>query len=68
MKVAVIGSGVSGLAASWYLTEFSHHEVHLFEADDRPGGHANSVLFTTPGKEPIDVDTYAPRLSSKLSL
>ncbi|KAJ7028413.1 FAD/NAD(P)-binding domain-containing protein [Mycena alexandri] len=60
MKVAVIGSGVSGLGASWLLNEYSEHEVHLYEVDSRPGGHANTVKFTPPGKKPEDgvyVDT-----------
>ncbi|KAJ6585604.1 FAD/NAD(P)-binding domain-containing protein [Mycena capillaripes] len=60
MKVAVIGSGVSGLAATWLLNEYSEHEVHLYEADNRPGGHANTVKFTPPGKQSEDgvyVDT-----------
>ncbi|KAJ6487216.1 FAD/NAD(P)-binding domain-containing protein [Mycena vitilis] len=60
MKVAIVGSGVSGLAATWLLNEYSEHEVHLYEADSRPGGHANTVKFTPPGKQPEDsvyVDT-----------
>ncbi|KAJ7454077.1 amine oxidase [Mycena galericulata] len=60
MKVAVVGSGVSGLGATWLLNEYSEHEVHLYEADSRPGGHANTVKFTPPGKHPEDsvyVDT-----------
>ncbi|KAJ7133404.1 FAD/NAD(P)-binding domain-containing protein [Mycena epipterygia] len=57
MKVAVVGSGVSGLGATWLLNEYSEHEVHLFEADNRPGGHANTVKFTPPGKQPVYVDT-----------
>ena len=35
--------------------------MHLYEADARAGGHANTVHFTTPGmrmKGGIDVDTY----------
>ena len=44
---------------SQLLNEYSEHEVHLYEADDRPGGHANTVHVTQPGKEPVDVDTYA---------
>ncbi|KAI0667621.1 FAD/NAD(P)-binding domain-containing protein [Trametes maxima] len=52
MKVAVVGSGVSGLAATWLLNEHTDHEVHLFEADSRPGGHANTVTYSRPGKEP----------------
>ncbi|KAI0647954.1 FAD/NAD(P)-binding domain-containing protein [Trametes meyenii] len=57
MKVAVVGSGVSGLAATWLLNEYTDHEVHLFEADSRPGGHANTVTYSRLGKEPTDVDT-----------
>ncbi|KZP04630.1 FAD/NAD(P)-binding domain-containing protein [Athelia psychrophila] len=60
MKIAVVGSGVSGLAATWLLNEYSDHEVHLYEADSRTGGHANTVRFTPPGKTPeegVDVDT-----------
>ncbi|CAE6517916.1 unnamed protein product [Rhizoctonia solani] len=60
-RVAVVGSGVSGLAATWALNEYSNAEVHLFEADSRPGGHANTVRFKRPGAkegtEGIDVDT-----------
>ncbi|KAF9820730.1 hypothetical protein IEO21_01173 [Rhodonia placenta] len=58
MKVAVVGSGVSGLAATWLLNEYSDHEVHLYEADCRPGGHANTVTFSQSGREPVEVDTY----------
>ncbi|KAI0087885.1 FAD/NAD(P)-binding domain-containing protein [Irpex rosettiformis] len=57
MKVAVVGSGVSGLAATWLLNEYSDHEVHLYEADNRPGGHANTISFKkdTDGLS-VDVD------------
>ncbi|KAH9993165.1 hypothetical protein BJV77DRAFT_1067314 [Russula vinacea] len=57
MRVAVVGSGVAGLAATWLLNEYSPHEAHLYEADGRPGGHANTVHVTQPGKEPVAVDT-----------
>ena len=40
------------------LNEYSAHEIHLYEADDRPGGHANTVRVAQSGKEPVDVDTY----------
>lgn len=38
MRIAVIGSGVSGLGAAWLLSK--RHSVDLYEADDRLGGHA----------------------------
>jgi predicted NAD/FAD-binding protein len=38
------------------LNEHSKHQVHLYEADNRPGGHANTFLFSAPGKEPAEVD------------
>ncbi|KAJ7170947.1 FAD/NAD(P)-binding domain-containing protein [Mycena filopes] len=60
MKVAVIGSGVSGLGATWLLNEYSENEVHLYEADSRPGGHANTVKFTPPGKQPEDGIVFNP--------
>ncbi|KAF8526148.1 FAD/NAD(P)-binding domain-containing protein [Gautieria morchelliformis] len=46
MRVAIIGSGCSGLGATWLLNEYSDNEVHLFEAENRPGGHANTVPFS----------------------
>ena len=42
------------------LNEHSDHEVHLYESDYRPGGHANTVRFTPKGKSwgnGVDVDT-----------
>ncbi len=44
MKIAVVGAGISGLGAAWLLAK--QHEVHLFEADSRLGGHANTVSVT----------------------
>ncbi|KAI0698148.1 FAD/NAD(P)-binding domain-containing protein [Cytidiella melzeri] len=51
MKVAVVGSGVSGLAATWALNEFSGHEVHLYEAAPRAGGHAHTASFMQASKD-----------------
>jgi uncharacterized protein len=40
-KIAVVGSGISGLSAAWLLSK--NHRVTLFEKDDRLGGHSNTV-------------------------
>ncbi|MHA7969198.1 NAD(P)/FAD-dependent oxidoreductase [Rhizobium sp. CAU 1783] len=53
-KIAVVGSGISGLSAAWLLSRTA--DVVLFEADSRAGGHANTVIARTAGRE-IAVDT-----------
>lgn len=40
MKIAVVGSGISGLGAAWRLSP--RHEVVLYEADTRLGGHVHT--------------------------
>ena len=41
------------------LNEYSDHEVHVYEAEDRAGGHANTVTFTSPTTgETTPVDMY----------
>jgi predicted NAD/FAD-binding protein len=53
MRIAIIGSGISGLAAGWYLSR--KHEVSLFEKEPRLGGHTNTVMAdTSRGAIPID--------------
>ncbi|WP_432823804.1 NAD(P)/FAD-dependent oxidoreductase [Trichloromonas sp.] len=44
MRIAVIGGGISGLAAAHLLSD--EHEVTLFEANDYLGGHTNTVDVT----------------------
>ena len=46
LKIAVIGSGISGLSSAWLLSK--HHGVTVFEADTRLGGHANTVECLSP--------------------
>jgi uncharacterized protein len=52
-RIAVIGSGISGLAAAYYLSR--RHQVHLFEKSERLGGHTHTVTVdTSAGPLPID--------------
>jgi uncharacterized protein len=41
MRIAIVGAGVSGLVAAHLLHE--RHDIAVFEAAARPGGHANTV-------------------------
>jgi len=41
VKIAIVGSGISGLICAHLLKK--EHEVTLFEADSKPGGHVNTV-------------------------
>ena len=53
MKIAVIGSGISGMTAAYLLSE--DHEVVLFEANDYIGGHTNTADVTLNGHQyPVD--------------
>ncbi|WNV84313.1 FAD-dependent oxidoreductase [Umezawaea sp. Da 62-37] len=54
-RVAVIGSGVSGLTAAYLLQR--QHDVLLFEADDRLGGHAHTHELPTPDGRTAMVDS-----------
>ena len=47
MKIAVVGSGVSGLVCAHLLAP--RHDVVLFEADARIGGHVHTVDVDGPG-------------------
>ncbi|RTR01523.1 NAD(P)/FAD-dependent oxidoreductase [Halomonas nitroreducens] len=47
-RIAVVGSGIAGMTAAWYLS--SRHEVTLFEAESRLGGHTATVDVTVDGR------------------
>ena len=58
MKVAIVGSGISGLAAAHRLK--AHANVSLFESGDYFGGHTHTVDITLPtaqGPQTWGVDT-----------
>jgi len=50
MRIAIVGAGVSGLVCAHVLHR--DHELVVFEASDRAGGHANTVHVET------DTGTY----------
>jgi predicted NAD/FAD-binding protein len=54
-KVAIVGSGCAGIAALWALNR-SPHDVYMYEASGRLGGHTQTVEFTN-GKYKTMVDT-----------
>lgn len=67
-SIAVIGSGISGMAAAWLLSR--SHRVTLIEAEGRLGGHARTLVAGKRGDQPVDtgfiVFNYAnyPNLSA----
>jgi len=53
-RIAVVGAGVSGLVAAREL-QLAGHDVRLFEANDYPGGHTNTIdVETVDGRLPVD--------------
>ncbi len=53
-KIAIVGSGISGLASAWFLHR--DHDITLFEKDNRVGGHSNTVMVDE-GDRQIPIDT-----------
>jgi predicted NAD/FAD-binding protein len=47
MKIAIVGTGIAGNVAAWKLAK--EHEITVFEADSRIGGHTNTVDVVTGG-------------------
>lgn len=56
-RIAVVGTGISGLSCAWLLA--SRHEVTVFESEGRLGGHSNTVeVAAAPGAAAsVPVDT-----------
>lgn len=55
-RIAVIGSGISGMAAAWYLSQQPGVELELYEAAARLGGHTATIGFEHEGEQ-LAVDT-----------
>jgi len=54
VNIAIIGSGISGLTSAYLLNR--NHEITLFEAGDRVGGHTHTVDVNVDGRR-YAVDT-----------
>ena len=55
MRIAVVGTGVSGLVAARELAR--EHDLDVFEANERIGGHTNTLLVDDPDVGELPVDT-----------
>jgi len=53
-KLAIIGAGITGLAAAWLLRDT--YDVTLYESEPRAGGHADTQTVTLDGQQ-VAVDT-----------
>src|SRR4029079_9483777 len=54
MDIAIVGSGISGLAAAYALRE--EHRVTVFERDNEPGGHVKTVTVDSAAGQ-VAIDT-----------
>src|ERR1700750_676042 len=55
MKIAIVGTGVSGLVAAHHLHR--QHEITVYEAAARIGGHTHTVAVPEPGRPDVAIDT-----------
>lgn len=54
MKIAIVGTGISGLTSAYMLNR--NHDVHVFEANNYIGGHTNTIQVKEHEKT-IPIDT-----------
>jgi predicted NAD/FAD-binding protein len=54
MRIAIVGAGISGMVTAHLLHR--HHEIVVFEASERAGGHSNTIRVDTP-EQTHHVDT-----------
>lgn len=53
MRIAIVGSGIAGLSCAWLLNKA--HDITVYEAADRTGGHSHTVpVPTASGDVPVD--------------
>jgi uncharacterized protein len=55
VRIAVVGTGISGAAAAWLLSR--RHDVHVFEREGRPGGHTHTVAVPRGDGSSVGIDT-----------
>lgn len=48
MRIAVVGSGIGGVSSAWLLSQL--HEVDVYEAEDRLGGHTCTLDVSAAGQ------------------
>ena len=53
-KLAIIGSGISGIASAYYLR--NDYDITIFEKENYLGGHTNTIAVKENGKE-YNIDT-----------
>ena len=63
MRIAVVGAGVSGLVAAHRLR--ARHDVVLFEAQDRLGGHAHAHDVTVAGEQLLGQQAHAVNVKQR---
>jgi len=56
MKIAIMGSGISGLSSA-YALHHAGHDITLYEKNDRLGGHSRTIEIRGDDNENIPVDT-----------
>jgi len=54
-KLAIIGSGISGLSSAYFLHE--NYNITLFEKNSRIGGHSRTITIEPLPDKQVDVDT-----------
>ena len=70
-KIAIIGSGISGISAAYLLS--SKYDVYLFEKNNRLGGHTRTIYVeestkTIPDATCLLITSQSPRDKARTSM